>query len=50
MQTNPGLGKLLFALLFPVGLFLHTMHGTEMYTSNAMKLPAAVLEGKVRVV
>jgi formate/nitrite transporter len=43
---NPGLGKLLFALLFPVGLTMNTLHGTELFTGNTMKLPAAIYEGK----
>ncbi len=45
--NNPGLAKLLFALVFPVGLFMNTMHGTELFTGNTMKLPAAIIEGKV---
>jgi hypothetical protein len=28
VAANPGLGKLLFALLFPVGLTMNTLHGT----------------------
>jgi formate/nitrite transporter len=43
---NPGLAKLLFAILFPVGLTMNTLHGTELFTGNTMKLPAAIYEGK----
>jgi len=45
-SANPGLAKLLFALVFPVGLTMNTLHGTELFTGNTMKLPAAIYEGK----
>ncbi|GFR49011.1 hypothetical protein Agub_g11032 [Astrephomene gubernaculifera] len=44
--SNPGLSKLLFALVFPVGLALVTNCGAELYTGNTMKLTCAVFEGK----
>jgi formate/nitrite transporter len=46
VAANPGLAKLLFALVFPVGLTMNTLHGTELFTGNTMKLPAAIYEGK----
>jgi formate/nitrite transporter FocA (FNT family) len=46
VAANPGLAKLLFALVFPVGLTMNTLHGTELFTGNTMKLPAAIFEGK----
>eukprot|EP00879_Flechtneria_rotunda_P001112 GHRR01001254.1.p1 GENE.GHRR01001254.1~~GHRR01001254.1.p1 ORF type:complete len:333 (+),score=143.33 GHRR01001254.1:110-1108(+) len=49
VQSNPGLAKLLFALVFPVGLTLNTLHGTELFTGNTMKLPAAIYEGKTNL-
>lgn len=49
VAANPGLGKLLFALLFPVGLTMNTLHGTELFTGNTMKLPAAIYEGKTNM-
>lgn len=49
VAANPGLGKLLFALLFPVGLTMNTLHGTELFTGNTMKLPAAIYEGKTNL-
>lgn len=47
--SNPGLAKLLFALVFPVGLYLNIMHGAELFTGNTMALPAAVYEGKATI-
>lgn len=44
--ANPGLAKLLFALVFPVGLALVTNCGAELYTGNTMMLTVAVLEKK----
>jgi formate/nitrite transporter len=48
-SANPGLAKLLFALLFPVGLTMNTLHGTELFTGNTMKLPVAIYEGKTNL-
>jgi hypothetical protein len=44
--ANPGLAKLLFALVFPCGLYMTIMHGVDLFTGNTMKLPAAIIEGK----
>ncbi len=44
--ANPGLAKLLFALVFPVGLALVTNCGAELYTGNTMMLTVAMLEKK----
>eukprot|EP00878_Enallax_costatus_P000295 GHUV01000368.1.p1 GENE.GHUV01000368.1~~GHUV01000368.1.p1 ORF type:complete len:332 (+),score=109.93 GHUV01000368.1:119-1114(+) len=49
VASNPGLAKLLFAILFPVGLTMNTLHGTELFTGNTMKLPAAIFEGKTNL-
>lgn len=49
VAANPGLAKLLFALVFPVGLTMNTLHGTELFTGNTMKLPAAIYEGKANM-
>eukprot|EP00882_Tetradesmus_deserticola_P000319 GHRQ01000353.1.p1 GENE.GHRQ01000353.1~~GHRQ01000353.1.p1 ORF type:complete len:335 (+),score=141.29 GHRQ01000353.1:187-1191(+) len=49
VAANPGLAKLLFALVFPVGLCMNTLHGTELFTGNTMKLPAAIYEGKTNM-
>lgn len=49
VAANPGLAKLLFALVFPVGLTMNTLHGTELFTGNTMKLPAAIYEGKTNM-
>ncbi|KAG2483579.1 hypothetical protein HYH03_017586 [Edaphochlamys debaryana] len=45
-SANPGLAKLLFALIFPVGLAMVTNCGAELYTGNTMMLTAAVIEKK----
>lgn len=45
--TNPGLAKLAFALTFPCGLFMLTMHCGELFTGSTYKMVAAVVEGKV---
>ncbi|KXZ54552.1 hypothetical protein GPECTOR_4g617 [Gonium pectorale] len=42
--SNPGLAKLLFALVFPVGLSLVKNVGAELYTGNTMLLTIAVIE------
>jgi len=44
--ANPGLAKLLFALVFPVGLYMTIMTGSDLFTGNTMKLPAAIIEKK----
>ncbi|GLC33508.1 hypothetical protein PLESTB_000082700 [Pleodorina starrii] len=44
--ANPGLAKLLFALIFPVGLSLVTNCGAELYTGNTMMLTCALIEKK----
>jgi formate/nitrite transporter FocA (FNT family) len=31
-HEHPGLTKLVFAVLFPVGLMITTLHGVELYT------------------
>lgn len=49
VASNPGLGKLLFAALFPVCLMLVLLTGSDLFTGNTMKMPIAVLEGKANV-
>ncbi|GIL83215.1 hypothetical protein Vretimale_11271 [Volvox reticuliferus] len=44
--SNPGLAKLLFALVFPVGLSMVTNCGAELYTGNTMMLMCAIFEKK----
>ena len=41
------LGKLFFGMLFPIGLMLIIMTGTELFTGNCMTLAAAWYERKV---
>jgi len=45
--ANPGLAKLLFAAIFPCGLYMTIMTGVDLFTGNTMKMPAAVIEKKV---
>jgi formate/nitrite transporter FocA (FNT family) len=44
---NPGLAKLLFAAVFPCGLYMTIMTGADLFTGNTMKMPAAFIEKKV---
>jgi formate transporter len=46
VATHPGLARLIFALVFPVGLLLVMAHGPELFTGQAMRGAVAVLEGK----
>lgn len=47
--AHPGLGKLIFAVLFPVGLMVTILHGVELFTGNTMKAAMAVYEGKIKM-
>jgi formate/nitrite transporter len=51
-KNNPGLGKWIFALVFPVGLYLTTMTGAELVTGSfstvGMALVAGIFKGKQR--
>lgn len=49
LSTNPGLAKLLFAAIFPVGLYMTIMTGSDLFTGNTMKFPAAIIEKKASV-
>jgi formate/nitrite transporter FocA (FNT family) len=48
MPTLPAVVKLLGGLVFPVGLTMVVLSGTELYTGNTAVIPMAVYEGKVR--
>ena len=39
----PGLARLIFALVFPVGLYLNLAHGGELFTGQTMRCALAVL-------
>jgi formate/nitrite transporter len=45
----PGLARLVFALVFPVGLLLNLAHGGELFTGNTFWGAAAVMGGKASV-
>lgn len=45
--AHPGLGKLIFSVLFPVGLMITVLHGVELFTGNTMKVAMALYEGKI---
>ena len=45
---GPGIGKLLFAGVFPVGLMLVVIGGSELFTGNCLLLPIAALKGDAR--
>jgi formate/nitrite transporter len=42
----PGIVKLLFGAVFPVGLMLVVIAGSELFTGNNMYMPFGILEGK----
>jgi formate transporter len=42
----PGVVKLLFGAVFPVGLILVVIAGSELFTGNVMYMPFGVLKGK----
>lgn len=42
----PGLARLIFALVFPVGLLLNLSHGGELFTGQTMRATLAVLSNK----
>lgn len=46
MPTLPGLVKMIGGALFPIGLLLVILTGTELYTGNTAALPMAIYEKK----
>eukprot|EP00002_Diphylleia_rotans_P007870 TRINITY_DN17543_c0_g1_i1.p1 TRINITY_DN17543_c0_g1~~TRINITY_DN17543_c0_g1_i1.p1 ORF type:complete len:310 (+),score=69.68 TRINITY_DN17543_c0_g1_i1:61-990(+) len=46
-DENPGIKKLLYGSVFPVGLILVVLYGGELFTGNIMVLPPAYLMGQV---
>jgi formate/nitrite transporter len=42
----PGIVKLLFGAVFPVGLMLVVIAGSELFTGNVMYMPMGILKGK----
>ena len=44
--TNPGLQKLMFAILFPVNLWLALLAGGQLFTGNTANMAAAICEKK----
>ncbi|MHB1355155.1 MAG: formate/nitrite transporter family protein [Anaerolineae bacterium] len=47
-RVNPGLGKFLFAAVFPVGLVLVVIAGSELFTGNVGIIPTACLSGAAK--
>ncbi|HEY0195960.1 MAG TPA: formate/nitrite transporter family protein [Methanobacterium sp.] len=45
----PGLVKLLFGAVFPVGLMLVVIAGSELFTGNVMYMPFGLLTGKASI-
>lgn len=48
-STNPGLAKLVFAILFPVNLLLALQAGGQLFTGNTAYMTAALCEQKTSV-
>lgn len=46
--TNPGISKLLFGALFPLGLILVVIGGAELFTSDCAIIPFAVLNKQLK--
>ncbi len=46
--ANPGLGKFLFAAVFPVGLMLVVIAGSELFTGNCGVITPSCLTGRAR--
>jgi formate/nitrite transporter len=46
--ANPGLGKFLFGAVFPVGLMLVIIAGSELFTGNTGIIPVACLSRKAK--
>ena len=46
--SNPALQKLVFALVFPMGLLMVILSGAQLYTGNTAVVTCALCEGKVR--
>jgi len=47
-QTNPGLAKFVFGAVFPVGLILVVIAGSELFTGNCGVITPACLSGAAR--
>ena len=47
--ADPGMKKLIQGLVFPVGLLLVIINGSELFTGNTTTLTIALLEGKISV-
>jgi len=47
--ANPGLQRLITALVFPLGQLIVTLVGAELFTGNTAVITAAVLEGKANM-
>lgn len=45
--AHPGLGKLIFSVLFPVDLVITVLHGVELFTGNTMRVAMALYEGEI---
>ncbi len=48
MEANPGLGRFVFGAVFPVGLMLVVIAGSELFTGNCGVITPACLSGAAR--
>jgi len=48
VTANPGIGKLLFGSLFPLGLILVVIGGAELFTSDCAVIPFAVINKQLK--
>ena len=46
--SNPALHKLVYSMMFPVGLLMVILSGADLFTGNTAVVTAALLEKKVR--
>jgi len=47
--ANPGLAKLMFAILFPMNLVLVLQTGAQLFTGNTATMSSALVEGKTTI-
>jgi formate/nitrite transporter FocA (FNT family) len=47
-QANPGLAKLIYGAVFPLGLMMTSITGGELFTGNAALVSAAFAEGQIK--
>jgi len=47
---NPGLSKLIYSMIFPMGMLMTTITGGELFTGNTLTTTTAWIEGKIKLI